>query len=261
MKRLFWSIILFWAFASPSFGLNFKQVGYFPSGVIDRQGYIKALDINHDGYQDLVFSTQIVAGDSFRIVYYGYRPYNRYIFEDSANTPAEFWDIGDLDGDSLIDVVAQGDSYPSNIKVFEPLNYWSFPKVQVWSWPYEWMGNGVQPMYITDLDQDGLKEILTADAQVIYVFEKRGMTNIQWSGMIRFFVTIRQVLLLLGTLMEMERWNLLFLLMGVSIRLLLFINALVMTNTRGSGARTWKRPICMIVSPCRTSRGMGRRIS
>ncbi len=29
-------------------------------------------------------------------------------------------------------------------------------------------------MYITDLDRDGLKEILTGDAQVVYVFENRG---------------------------------------------------------------------------------------
>jgi hypothetical protein len=34
-------------------------------------------------------------------------------------------------------------------------------------------------MYITDLDQDGLKEILTADHQVVYVFENRGNNQYQ----------------------------------------------------------------------------------
>jgi hypothetical protein len=159
--------------------LSFKQVAYIPSGIIEGRGYIKGLDINHDGYQDLVFTTQIVRGDSFRIVYWGYRPFNRYVFEDSSRQLSLFWDLGNLDSDSLIDVVAQGDTYPSSIRVFEPSNYWSFPKIRVWNWPYEWVGNNVQPMYITDLDQDGLKEILNADAQVIYVFENRGNNQYQ----------------------------------------------------------------------------------
>ncbi len=49
----------------------------------------------------------------------------------------------------------------------------------VWTWSYEWVGNGVQPMYITDLDQDGLKEIMTADHQVVYFFEDRGNNQYQ----------------------------------------------------------------------------------
>jgi hypothetical protein len=163
------------AFARPSNGLNFKQVAYIPSGIIWSCGYIKGADINHDGFQDLVFTTVISPGDSLRVVYYGYRPFNRYVFEDSVGPPCDFWDIGDLDGDSLLDMVTQREeSSPSGIRVFEPQDYWSFPKLLVWSWRYEWIGSYVQNMYITDLDNDGLKEILTGDIQVIYVFENRG---------------------------------------------------------------------------------------
>jgi len=177
LKRLV--VFLICLFPLQASGLSFRQVGYFPLGINAGRGYIKGSDINHDGFQDLAFSTQFLPRDSFRIAYYGYRPYNRYVFEDSSRQRSLFWDLGDLDGDSLVDVVAQGDSFPSSIRVFEPSNYWSFPKIRVWNWPYEWIGNGVQSMYIADLDKDGLKEILAGDAQVVYVFENRGDNQYQ----------------------------------------------------------------------------------
>ena len=161
--------------ALPVLGLSFKQVAYIPSGIIWGEGYIKGVDVNHDGFQDLVFSTVITPGDSLRTVFYGYRPYNWYFFEDSMGTPSLFWDIGDLDGDSLVDMVVQRDSFPtSGVGIYEPRDYWAFPKNETWSFPFEFFGHGLSAMYITDLDQDGQKEILTGDAQVAYVFENRG---------------------------------------------------------------------------------------
>jgi hypothetical protein len=178
-KRTFFLVMAFEAFMLSAFGLSFKQVAYIPSGIIWGKGYIKGVDVNHDGFQDLIFSTIMVPGDSTRIVYYGYRPSNRYVFEDSlGHPPSLFWDIGEMDGDSLLDLVAQrwdsaGIGAPF-VQIYEPRDYWSFPKISVWTWRYEWIGNSMEPMYITDLDQDGLKEILTGDAQVVYVFENRG---------------------------------------------------------------------------------------
>jgi len=172
-KNVMCVFLIVGALAGSAKSLNFKQVAYIPSGIIWGYGYIKGLDLNHDGVQDLMFST--VISSRVRILYYSCFPYNRYVFEDSTGPASDFWDVGNLDGDSLIDIVAQReDSSPSGIFVFEPADYWSFPDIRVWSWRYEYIGNGVQAMYITDLDRDGLKEILTADAQVIYVFENRG---------------------------------------------------------------------------------------
>ena len=174
-KRILWCIMAVGALAGPASGLNFKQIAYIPFGITWMSGYMKGADINHDGYQDLVFSTFLRSGDSMRVVYFGFRPYNRYVFEDSIGPPSLFWDIGDMDGDSLLDVLAQrDDSSPTGIRVFEPANYWTYPKIKVWTWPFEYFGYDREPMYITDLDRDGLKEILVADAQVIYVFENRG---------------------------------------------------------------------------------------
>jgi hypothetical protein len=183
-KKVLWFILTVGTFAGSAPGLNFKQVAYIPSGLIWSTGYIKGTDINHDGYEDLVFTTVMAPGDSYRVAYYGYRPYNRYVFEDTIGHPfSAFWDIGDLDGDSLVDLVTQaGDSAGVGrigIRVFEPQNYWSFPKIPVWSWRYEYIGNDVKPRYITDLDRDDFKEILTSDAQVIYVFENRGDNQYQ----------------------------------------------------------------------------------
>jgi len=181
MKRIFGFIMIIGAFAPASFGLNFRQVAYIPSGIIWAYGYMKGGDFDHDGFQDLVFTTASNTPYSpSRITYYGYRPFNRYVFEDSTVHYALFWDIGNLDGDSLIDGVAQLEGVPVyGIGVYEPSDYWTLPNIRVWTWPYEWGGYGVQPMYITDLDQDGLKEILTADFQVIYVFENRGDNQYQ----------------------------------------------------------------------------------
>jgi len=176
VKKVCLCILTIGMFAGSAMSLSFKQVAYIPTGLTWSNGYIKGMDANHDGYQDLIFS----ADPTYQVFYYGYRPYNRYVFEDSVGPLATFWDVGDLDGDSLLDLLTQrADIYPSGIRVFEPSSYWSFPKLPVWSWQFEYIGNGLQPMYITDFDQDGLKEILTADAQVIYVFENRGNNQYQ----------------------------------------------------------------------------------
>jgi len=176
-RRITLIICLIQGLVALGWGLNFKQVASFPFGVVT--GYIKGIDANHDGYEDLIFTTFLRRGDSARVVYFGYRPFNQYIFEDSIGPPSRFWDVGDLDGDSLLDVVAQRGNLPRGLRVVEPADYWTFPKIEVWTWPYEWIGNGSQAMYITDLDKDSLREILTADAQVVYVFENRGDNQYQ----------------------------------------------------------------------------------
>ena len=175
MKKFVSSVVLIiGALVGLASGLNFRKIAYIPAGLTWSTGYIKGIDANHDGYQDLIFT-----GEDIRVLYYGYRPYNRYVFEDTIGPLSTFWDVGDLDGDSLLDLVTQrAETYPG-VRVFEPFSYWTFPKITVWSWQFEYIGNSIQAMYITDLDGDGRKEILTADAQVVYVFENRGDNQYQ----------------------------------------------------------------------------------
>jgi len=179
MKRALCLLVSIIGVVSLTSGLNFKQVSYIPSGVIWNSGYIKGWDANNDGYQDLIFRTYL--GSQWQgTVFWGYRPFNRYVFQDSTRWPL-FWDIGYLDSDSLLDMLTQygetlGVTY---IRVYESFNRNEFPKQPTWTWRYEFNGNGVQAMYITDLDRDGQNEILTGDTYVIYVFECRGDNNYQ----------------------------------------------------------------------------------
>ena len=161
-------------FALQGHALNFKQIAYIPYGIIWGGGYMKALDFNRDGYQDLVLRPAL--GTAYNMSFWGYRPYNRYILEDSSVHSSEPWDAGFLDNDSLYDVVSAGiDTNGYNcINVYEQPDPNSLPTRLVWSWRYEYRGTQVSAMYITDLDKDGFREILTADYQVIYVFETRG---------------------------------------------------------------------------------------
>ncbi len=181
MKHKVWIFIGLCLLPIQAFGLSFRQVAYIPSGITWSYGYIKGGDLNHDGFQDLAFSAATQPGGNDRVVYYGYRSYNRYVFQDSIGAPSVFWDFGDLDGDSSVDLIVQREDTfpPRGIRVFEPANYWVFPKIVAWTWRYEYFGNALQGMYITDLDRDSFKEILTGDARVIYVFENRGDNQYQ----------------------------------------------------------------------------------
>jgi hypothetical protein len=175
MKRFSWIILMGGFIGSFASGLSFRQIAYIPLGITWSYGYIKGGDFNHDGFQDLVFSASTAPGAPIRVLYNGYRPFDRYVFEDSTDPSALFWDVGNLDGDSLLDVVTHKLAISRNhIGVFEASDYWSVPTESVWAWRYEYFGNGVQGMYITDLDGDSWKEILTGDAQIVYVFENRG---------------------------------------------------------------------------------------
>jgi hypothetical protein len=175
MKRCSLGVVLiFCSLVGSASGLNFKQVAYIPSGMIWGYGYIGTMDFNNDGFLDLSFGT--IESQISYVKYYSYRPYNRYTFQDSFRY-GYCWDSGYLDQDSLPEIITQSwDSLcdTTYIRVFESVDRNSFPKIPVWSWKYEYWGRGVQGMYITDLDKDGQKEILTGDGQLVYVFENHG---------------------------------------------------------------------------------------
>jgi hypothetical protein len=155
-------------------GLNFKRVSYLPQGIVWGYGYLQAGDWNRDGYQELAFLTAF--GSVYNMAFYGYRPYNRYVLLDSSVHRPMPWAAGFLDNDSLYDVITQATDTNGNncISVFEQPDPFSLPTRLVWSWRYEYRGIYASAIYITDLDKDGLREILTSDLKVIYVFETRG---------------------------------------------------------------------------------------
>ena len=137
------------------YGQRYTRIAYIPNGV--PQLYMKALDANHDGYVDLVFSgKKLFPGDSIWLVFYSYRPHNRYLLADYLAGWRCFWDIGFIDNDSLPDAVMTS----TDLYVYESPAPDSYPKSIVWQQQPN-PGRIYFASYITDLDQDGRNEIST----------------------------------------------------------------------------------------------------
>ncbi len=164
--------------------VNFKQVARIPVGLAYSLGRVKALDANHNGRNNLIFGARYEMPARLYVAFWEHQSSNHYTLVDSI-TPIDrdySWDIGYLDNDSLVDVITQHydpDSITRNIAVFEAPDRDSYPTRRVWRWRYEVNGGATYRMMVTDLDQDGKKEILAIDAYVIYVFENVGDNNYQ----------------------------------------------------------------------------------
>jgi len=89
----------------------------------------------------------------YRIYFWENAGFDRYVFEDTTTTTSNLGDIGYLDNDSLVDMVA---CWGDPLYVYESSTLHSNPTNIVWQDTLASIGFP----YITDLDQDGLKEIL-----------------------------------------------------------------------------------------------------
>ncbi|MEO0162469.1 MAG: VCBS repeat-containing protein [candidate division WOR-3 bacterium] len=140
--------ILFILIIGYSNGISFRKVAELPDGGIEKA---LAFDTDHDGYQNLLYS-----GDSC-VYIWEYSPYDYYFLETTAKL-SWIYDIGYLDNDSLVDMTGSLESiYPYPLYVYESPTYYSNPTNIVWQ---DSGFMNIYGVYITDLDQDGLKEIL-----------------------------------------------------------------------------------------------------
>ena len=143
--------------------LRFRQTWYVPRGTYGTSSNVKGFDVNRDKINELIF-TSIWRSDSSALLYYSCFPYDQYWLSDSICGPFKwrpsFSNIGDVDADSLIDVVVSGidqldDCYTG---IYEATDLHSFPKKLVWRAIHS-VGLCGQDHHITDLDRDGKKEI------------------------------------------------------------------------------------------------------
>ncbi|MGB9721257.1 MAG: T9SS type A sorting domain-containing protein [bacterium] len=143
--------ILFLLTICISDAITFREVVVIPRGSWYRTF---GFDTDHDGRENLVFSTSITP---FNIQFWEYVGFDQYFPEDSA-PDSWLYDIGYLDTDSLVDMVGNENGiWPYPLYVYESPTYNSNPTNIVWQ------DSGFMNIYggyITDLDQDGLKEIL-----------------------------------------------------------------------------------------------------
>jgi len=171
--------------------LRIKRVYYLQSGLYhESHGKVICVDSDHNGLNELIFYTgTIYATDPLRWEVWEHRPMNRYelVFADTGAYPypqgittGNFrpYDVGDIDRDSLIDLVGPNIDQQQNYRLFynvvstqESPNYSYYPENL--SWWYRYTNNAAisEPFYFTsDLDNDGNNEIIFA-WDSIYLFE------------------------------------------------------------------------------------------
>jgi hypothetical protein len=163
-------VILFYGLA---YSAQFKVISNINEGQDGGYGFVRIVDTNYNGKPELIFNTYKGIGNWY-VIDYEYAETNQYFQLDTLSFYyGTSWDVGNLDDDSLMDIVMQNKKGDS-IVVFESPSLDSCPTVKVWS---GYIGTiAVAPSYVTDLDKDNKKEILTSniDAESIFVFECSG---------------------------------------------------------------------------------------
>ncbi len=154
-----------------SAAINLKQIAYLPKGIYAGGGFVRVFDTNHNGLPEVILAYYNPPAQPDSLLFYEYRPVNKYeiVIALSGNNYYS-WDIGYIDNDNLTDIIVQG---PTNetLRVYESGDYNSYPESLVWI-GYLPATSG-SPSYITDLDRDGEKDILTSSTgtESVFVFE------------------------------------------------------------------------------------------
>jgi len=159
-----------------------KRIAFLEGLYGTTDGKVICCDSDHDGLNEIIFHTgrRTVPSDPKRWEVLEYRPNNQYevVFVDTGvNSPyppgittGNFkpYDVGDIDGDSLTDLVGQNlDITPDTeyvvVTTQECPNYSYYPESLSWSYRYAYNIAASQPYYFTnDLDIDGRNEIISA---------------------------------------------------------------------------------------------------
>lgn len=158
MKKLFLFILIFIASAQ---GLRMKRVSFLQAGpYIAPGGYPICVDTDHNGLNEIIFFTQFPT----RWEIWEHRPLNQYqlVYADTGLYPPQGiitgnfspTDFGDIDQDSLADLLGPNIDFPTNPDSFynvvttqESPNYFSYPESLTW-W-YRHTNNAAisQPFY------------------------------------------------------------------------------------------------------------------
>ena len=171
--------------------VSFLQAGaYYGS-------YVLCCDSDHDGLNEIIFGTALPT----RWEVLEYRPINNYevVFADTGAYPyppgittGNFrpYDVGDIDRDSLTDLVGPNEDKPTNPDTIyyvsttqESPNYSFYPEILSWWFRHSsnFIGEGGAAYYFPpDLDNDGRREIVKGSSNPQYglmIFENISNNN------------------------------------------------------------------------------------
>lgn len=149
MKKTVILFALIIGLVSTASGLSFRRVFEFPDAV-----FLQAFgfDSDQDGRQNLILSAY-----PGLIEFWEHIGFDKYVLEDSALPWSVIYDVGFLDADSLVDMVGSLCGGRCPLYVYESPSPDSHPATVVWQDSLFYNINGG---YITDLDQDGIREVL-----------------------------------------------------------------------------------------------------
>jgi hypothetical protein len=154
-----------------------KQIVFLNSGLIGPNNILCG-DTDHNGLNELILFSPIMTypGRSVWEIW-EHRPMNYYelVFADTgpAYYPPGIYtgnfrpeDIGDIDGDSLTDLLGPNEERANDstyyiISTQESPNYTSYPELLSWWLRNSNIGSGSLYYFTPDLDRDGRKEMLT----------------------------------------------------------------------------------------------------
>jgi hypothetical protein len=184
------ALLLFISGASADW--HIRQVAYMSRGIVWTGGYVVPYRMIDDSPSMLVFHSGI-PNAGYGLHFYRYSPLNRYTLVkvdtgghgDTVISPGWMcpWAAGDMDGDSQAELVAENyEKHPPPVRshylatLYRPPSQGSCPDSLVWRVRFESVYvYGSEPFYITDLDQDGKKEITFGlVGKSIRIFENSG---------------------------------------------------------------------------------------
>jgi hypothetical protein len=166
-----------------------KQVAGLNRGMIWCMGYIVPYAQGNDSHPQLIFAGG-VPNSNGGVYFYRYFPVNQYRLAkidtgghgDTIISPGWMapWAAGDVFGDSCTELVAaNGEMHPTHVFLvacaYGPPSSGLCPDSLITACRYDSQAGTLGPVFLTDLDQDGRKELVVSSVgDSIFIFEDAG---------------------------------------------------------------------------------------
>ncbi len=126
----------------------------------------QCFDSDQDGYTNIIF-TYGTMQIPVHVQFWEYRPYDRFILDDTMAFIGVVTDVEFFDSDNLVDMLVRFHMNES-LAIYEQTNISQHPKYRVWEYQNQNIGEAI----VADLDQDGYNDILHSGSfNYVYILE------------------------------------------------------------------------------------------